>query len=267
MTMTDSQLKYAKDLQYALNQTKQTKSDKTEFWLWSDIATIHANMLDSNQLIIDNDYFHKTLYKNISKTCPELTLVYPEPIHIKTIYTNNENLENIFDKQITRLGCEYFFQKLYNTEFSQAYFLFPNATLSELIKHSDEISLYRVAKKIQTSAKVLSGMLISKTTDYDPNCSADYIWNTIWLEFFQTKDLQILKDKYNITNSPTTHMLPDQWIYVYYLLQDIINFVDPHTVLTIEEIAQQCRQSAKHAHDLFIKYTNHTPEYFLRHLN
>ena len=29
MTTTDSQLKYAEELQYALNQTKQTKSDKT----------------------------------------------------------------------------------------------------------------------------------------------------------------------------------------------------------------------------------------------
>lgn len=267
MTMTDLELKNFQEMQYSLNQTKRKDVNTPEYWLWSDLAKIHNYFLDPNRLIAV-DLFHAKLYDTVCKAASEFRDVFPKPIHVKTINNqtpNRTDLPDIEDQQITRVGCEFFFQKFYNTEFTQAYFLYPNSLLMDLVHKADEITLYRTSKKIQNMTKILVAVIASKTIDYHKIQPFPQIWYTLWSELFNTTDIKGLKNKYNITtNAPTTHLMPSQWIYVYYMLQDVVNYVDKaHETLNLETILQQCRQSAQFQRNSFKKHTEQYPEDFL----
>ncbi len=291
MNLIDLNLEDAKEKLELLNQAKHFNKDQIEFWKWSDIAAIHSDILEQDRLIIV-DYFHTKLKDNIVKTIPGYKYLMSNPVHVKTICNqNNKTLNSIdtgysehnLDQQISRLGCEFYFQKFYNTEFSQAYFLFPNASLTDLINYANEINLYRTSKKIQNVTRIFYAMVADRlkqetTPENVDNLLAeqlkqknktenfDYLLNVIWCELFATTDIQNLKNKYNITNSPTTHLMPEQWIYVYYMLQDIVNYVsEQHEYSTRDRIARQCAESAQIARSKFQKHTegNKNPEDFL----
>lgn len=272
MTMNDDELKKAQETQYLLNQTKKAEQNKPTYWLWSDIASIHSDILNPDYLI-PVDYFHEKLHHNVSKVIPEFRNIFPKPIHVKSISnqtlneTDSPDMEKNLDQQITGLGCEFFCQKFYNTEFSQAYFLFPNASFRELVHYADEICLYRTSKKIQNMTRIFFALVADMCGQTNKKENFDYLLNIIWTELFNVNDIQILKNKYKIANSPTTHLMPNQWIYIYYMLQDIVNNVSPHTYLTIGEIAKQCRESACFQRSSFIKHTEQAPEDFLTPTN
>lgn len=270
MSMTDLELKNAQETQYALKQAKHTEPNKPEYWLWSDIAKIHNHFLDPNRSIAI-DLFHAKLQDAVHKVVPEFRDVFPKPVHIKSIsnqklnYEDSPDMEKNLDQEITRVGCEFFFQKFYNTEFSQAFFLFPNTSVTELVHKADEVNLYRVSKKIQNMTKILVAIIASKTIDYKKIQPFPQIWHTLWSELFGTDDIDGLKAKYNITtNAPTTHLMPSQWIYIYYMLQDVVNYIDnAHAQLDLETILKHCRESARFQRDSFKKHTEKYPEEFL----
>lgn len=265
MAMTDIELKQAQEIQYILNQTKHIEPNKPEYWLWSDLAKAHDYFLDQSRLI-EFDSFHEKLQKQVFKAIPEFRDIFPKPMHIKTI--NNPNLNDIdstytednLDQQITRVGGEFFFQKFYNTEFTQSYFLFPNASFQELVDYASEVNLYRAAKKIRNMTSILVAIVTTKTIKYDKDQTFPQIWHAIWTELFGTNNLDELNQTYNITNAPTTHLRPDQWIYIYYMFQDIVNYIDQHKTLMIEDILEQCRESASFQRNNFKKHTELFPE-------
>ena len=268
----DLDVQSSQEIQYNLNNTKHTDNNQVDFWLWSDIASIHSGMLDKNRLI-PVDYLHEKLQNNVNKVIPEFCDIFPKPVHVKSISNpelneiDSPDMEQNLDQQITRVGAEFFFQKFYKTEFTQAYFLFPNASFMELVHYADEVSLYRVSKKIQNMTRIFFALVAEHSLQIEKKQNFDYLLNITWNELFAVNDIQILKDKYNIENQPTTHLRPDQWIYIYYMLQDITNYIMPHKNITIEEMAQQCRESARFQRSSFIKYTEHGPEDFLTPTN
>ena len=266
MIMTDTELKQAHEAQYILNQTRRTEKYQPDFWLLSDIVKTHPNFLDKNRLIPVYD-FHEKLKKTVFKSVPAFHDVFPHPVHVKTIInpTDSSDKQNKLDQQITNVGCEFYFQQFRETEFTQAYFLFPNASFLELVHNAENINLYRTAKKIQNVTKILVATITSKTIDYDSKKTFEQIWYTLWSELFATKDIDGLKAKHNITtNAPTTHLIPSQWTYIYYMLQDLMHYIDnTHTELMTEDVLKLCRESAQIQRHMFEKHTEHGPEYFL----
>lgn len=265
MTMNDIDLKEAQETQYALNQAKHIDQNKTEFWLWSDIAQIHSSFLNKDNLIA-TDYFHKNLQHAVFEVLPEYHDMFPKPVHVKSVSnqklneTDSPDMEKNLDHQMTRVGCEFFFQKFDNSPLSQTYFLFPEKSVKELSHLSDEISIYHEAKKIQNITKILVAVVAYKTIDFDKKQTFAKIWNTLWTELFGTTDIEQLKNKYSIKNSPTTHLIPNYWMYVRYMLQDCKNYIDTHEMLTSEEVIEQCRESAQIQRHMIEKHTEQKPE-------
>ncbi len=268
MTMNDTDLKIAEETIRALDEAKHVEPRKPEFWLWSDIANIHSSFLDVKHMIMP-DYFHDILQKNVFKKIPEFKYMVSTPIHIKTISKENSNdtQSSDLDQKISRAGCEFIFQKYDNATLTQAYFMFPNKSVVELAHLADEISIYHAAKRIQNATKVLVAIITTKATDYVKEKTVTEVFNTLWKEFFNTTDIKTLKEKFGIKNTPTTHLIPNHWPYVYYMLQECVNALNVHNKLTTEEIMKQCIESAHIQRELFKRHTDHTPEQFLTPTN
>ena len=272
MIVNDTDVKQAKETLRALNDAKHEDPHKPEFWLWSDISNIHSNFLYRDHMIMP-DYFHENLQRTVLKVLPEFQDIVSKPIHVKNVNapdsdnTTIANTEANLDQQITRAGCEFFFQKFDNATLTQAYFLFPNASVIELSHLADEISIYHEAKKIQNITRVFVAIVTSKTIDYVKEKTFQEIWNALWTEFFDTTDINKLKEQFNIKNAPTTHLIPNHWTYVHYMLQDCAHNLDIYDTLTTEKVLNQCHESAKVQRNMLKKHTNQNPEDFLTPTN
>ena len=139
--MTDCELQRNQQIFDTLNRTKKQEPKSPEFWLWSDLASLHPKFLNKSTFI-PVDWFSDKMHATITQSIPAFETMVEQPVHIKTINTNNVcqritpcdtfELEKTMDQKLTRLACEYLFKQYYSAEFTQAYFLFPNATFNEL---------------------------------------------------------------------------------------------------------------------------------------
>ena len=119
-----------------LNSTVYQDSKTPEYWLWSDLKSLYPEFL-GNSSHIPTDWFTDKLHTTITQNVSAFKYMITKPTHIKTIvadnnsdsdYSYNINTESNIDQKLTRLACEFLFKQYRGTEFTQAYFLFPNAS-------------------------------------------------------------------------------------------------------------------------------------------
>ena len=274
--ITDYELQRNQEIFYALNNTKKQEPKSPEFWLWSDLASLYPKFLNKS-VFIPVDWFSDKIHTTITQSVPAFEHLIEKPVHVKTINTNNVyqhitpcdtfELEKTMDQKLTRLACEYLFKQYYGAEFAQAYFLFPNANINELNDKIDDIKIYRRHQDIHNVIRQ-SASIILRVTGRTKATVCEVYKNT-WAKFFDTENLDDLRKQYNIQHSPFDNMqldfscYPNQWDYVYNMFRDMINQLDPHTELEIDDIIGQCEESAQIQRNMMKKHTGKTPEEFL----
>lgn len=274
--ITEYELQRNQEIFDALNKTKKQESKSPEFWLWSDLASLYPKFLNKS-VFIPVDWFSDKIHTTITKSVPAFEVMIKKPVHVKTINTNNVyqhitpcdtfELEKTMDQKLTRLACEYLFKQYYGAEFAQAYFLFPNATFNELNDKIDDIKLYRRHQDINNVAKQAASIIIRTTGRTKASVCEAY--TKTWEKFFGTENLTELKTTYDIQHSIYDHMQPDfqcfpnQWDYVYNMFRDMIIQLDPHQILELDEVIEQCQECAQIQRDMMKKHTGKTPEEFL----
>ncbi len=246
-----------------LNKTKiQAKTDKhQDCWLLSNLSALYPQFLKPD-FKIPIDSFSNNLHEVILQHVHAFEILVDKPIHITTIETKTDNIfENggefkVFDKptdqKLSRLACEYLFKQYRGAEFTQSYFLFPDCSFSELTQKADDIAVYRKYQWVNNVINILTTIILrvtsrSKLSVYDA-------LNVLWGEFLNTTDLQEIKQSYKIEHSPLDHIKPDYWVYMINMFKDIALQLDPHTELDLEDVKNQCRESANNARRFFEKY-------------
>jgi hypothetical protein len=274
--ITEYELQRNREIFDALNETKKQESKSPEFWLWSDLTPLYPKFLNKSTFI-PTDWFSDKMHATIIQNVPAFEAMVEKPVHIKTINTNNVyqqvtpcdtfELEKTMDQKLTRLACEYLFKQYYGAEFAQAYFLFPNATLNELNDKIDDIKIYRRHQDIHNVIRQAASIILrvtgrTKATVYE-------IYQNTWTQFFNTENLADLKKQYNIKHSPFDNiqldfsLYPNQWDYVYNMFRDMINQLDPHEILTLDDVTEQCNECAQIQRYMLKKHTGKNPEEFL----
>jgi len=263
--MTDYEMQRNQEIYNKLNETKKQDPKSPEFWLWSDIASLYPKFLSRLNLIpvdLFSDKLHTTIIKNVSA----FTDKKERPIHIKTIDTNDDTEYTIMynpkktDQKLTRLACEYLFRNYYYTEFTQAYFLFPNMSFYEISEITESVEKYRIYQDIENIKKRLAATILRRTNQNQ--AIVNNAFNIVWSKFFDTKDFNVLIQKYTIEHSPTDHIQPNKWRYIYAMFRDIAIQLEQHTELDFEDVKRQSKASAKIARHIFEKYKE-KPEQFL----
>lgn len=274
--ITDYDLQRNQEIFYALNNSKKQEPKSPEFWLWSDLASLYPKFLNKSAFI-PVDWFSDKMHTTITQSVPAFEAMIEKPVHVKTINTNNVyqhvtpcdtfELEKTMDQKLTRLACEYLFKQYYGAEFAQAYFLYPNATVDELNDKVDDIKIYRRHQDIHNVIRQ-SASIILRVTGRTKATVCEVYKNT-WAQFFDTENLDDLKQQYNIQHSPFDNMqldfscYPNQWDYIYNMFRDMITQLDPHEALETEDVIKQCTESAQIQRNMLKKHTGKTPEEFL----
>lgn len=274
--ITEYELQRNQEIFDTLNKTKKQEAKSPEFWLWSDLTPLYPKFLNKSTLI-PTDWFSDKMHATITQNVPAFKTLVEKPVHTKTINTKNVyqhvkpcdalELEKTMDQKLTRLACEYLFKQYYGAEFAQAYFLFPNATFNELIDKIDDIKIYRRHQDINNVVKQAASIILRTTGK--TKTSVHNVYEHAWAQFFGTENLNELKAKYDIQHSIYDHMqldfqcYPNQWDYVYNMFNDMINQLDPHEILTLDEVIKQCNTCAQIQRHMLNKHTGKNPEEFL----
>lgn len=274
--ITDYELQRNREIFDTLNETKKQEPKSPEFWLWSDLTSLYPKFLNKS-VFIPTDWFSDKMHATITQYVPAFETMVEKPVHVKTINTNNVyqqitpcdtfELEKTMDQKLTRLACEYLFKQYYGAEFAQAYFLFPNATFNELNDKIDDIKIYRRHQDINNVVKQAASIIL-RTTGKTKTFVHD-VYENAWAKFFGTENLAELKAKYDIQHSIYDHMqldfqcYPNQWDYVYNMFRDMINQLDPHEILTLDDVTEQCNECAQIQRHMLNKHTGKNPEDFL----
>ena len=274
--ITDYELQRNREIFDTLNETKKQEPKSPEFWLWSDLTSLYPKFLNKSAFI-PTDWFSDKMHTTIIQNVPAFETMVDKPVHVKTINTNNVyqqvtpcdtfELEKTMDQKLTRLACEYLFKQYYGAEFAQAYFLFPNATFNELIDKIDDIKIYRRHQDINNVVKQAASIILRTTRK--TNMFVHDVYENAWAKFFGTENLAELKAKYDVQHSIYDHMqldfqcYPNQWDYVYNMFRDMINQLDPHQILTLDDVTNECNECAQTQRYMLKKHTGKTPEEFL----
>lgn len=274
--ITEYELQRNREIFDTLNETKKQEAKSPEFWLWSDLTSLYPRFLDKSTFI-PTDWFSDKMHATITQNVPAFKTMIEKPVHIKTINTNNVyqhvtpcdtfELEKTMDQKLTRLACEYLFKQYYGAEFAQAYFLFPNATLNELNDKIDDIKMYRRRQDINNVVKQAASIILRTTGK--PKEYVHDIYGNAWTKFFGTENLTELKNKYDVQHSIYDHMqidfqcYPNQLDYVYNMFRNMINQLDPHQILTLDDVTNECNECAQIQRYMLKKHTGKNPEDFL----
>ena len=281
--LTDNELQKNQQIFETLNKTKKQEPKSQEFWLWSDLASLYPNFFDKS-VFIPTDWFTDRIHATITQNVQAFDAMIEKPVHIQTININNvfqdttpndtptlKTLNKHMDQKLTRLACEYLFKQYFGAEFTQAYFLFPNATLTELNDKIDDIKIYRRHQDIHNIIKQTASIILRITGR--TKATVCEIYNNTWATFFNTKNLDELKEQYNIQHLPFDNMrvdfscYPNQWDYVYNLFRDMKIQLDEHYELELEDVINQGKESAQIQRNLLKKHTGKTPEEFLTRID
>lgn len=274
--ITNYELQRNREIFDTLNETKKQEPKSPEFWLWSDLTSLYPKFLNKSAFI-PTDWFSDKIHTTIIQNVPAFETMVDKPVHVKTINTNNVyqqvtpcdtfELEKTMDQKLTRLACEYLFKQYYGAEFAQAYFLFPNATFNELIDKIDDIKIYRRHQDIHNIIKQTASIILRVTKR--TKATVCEIYNNTWATFFNTQNLDKLKEQYNIQHSLFDNMqldfscYPNQWDYIYNMFRDMKIHLDEHQELELEDVINQGKESAQIQRYMLQKHTGKTPEEFL----
>lgn len=277
--LTDSQLQRNQEIFDTLNKTKKQEPKSPEFWLWSDLASLYPKFFDKS-VFIPTDWFTDRIHTTITQNVQAFDAMIEKPVHIQTININNvfqdttphnipelNTLNKNKDQKLTRLACEYLFKQYFGAEFTQAYFLFPNTTINELNDKIDDIKIYRRHQDIHNIIKQTASIILRVTGR--TKATVCEIYNNTWATFFNTQNLDKLKEQYNIQHSLFDNMqldfscYPNQWDYIYNMFRDMKIHLDEHQELELEDVINQGKESAQIQRYMLQKHTGKTPEEFL----
>ena len=268
--------RYIPSREEVIKQTLNTKryhentlffSDKAipDYWKLSELAFLYPNIFNIKEPIS-----YKTINKitaMVTHTIPEFENLTEQPVHVLTIkdtyniYTPEKQqvktVKNKTNQKLTNVACEYLFRQFDGTEFEQAYFLYPNKSVPELIEFAQDLKFEKIRDQIAKTSNLMSAII--NRAQGATKSSFSEIWSSMWRVLYNVQSMDELRELYNIKTSPIDHMKPKTLIFINSLLQDIVLKFANKTSYTIADVQREVRIKAFYAREQF-RLHGSTPE-------
>lgn len=246
-----------------------SEEEQPSYWNLSDLALMYPNFFDMKSPISAETI--KKINKNVLNHVPEFIDITTDPIHvlnIKATYNiyikDTEELKTVkngTNQKLTRVACEHLFRQYKGAEFEQAYFMFPHKSVDELIQASHTIRFERIRDQVAASSNILSAII--NRSNGARNFSFGEVWSAMWRAFYNVRDMDELRTRFNIKKSPLDYMKPQTLIYVNSLLQEIILKFCNDNFVHIDEIRDFATTKMLLARARFIRYGSKPEEQLL----
>lgn len=236
-----------------------------DYWKLSDLAFLYPNIFDVKKPISSKTI--NRMKDMVIHAIPEFKTLTKQPVHILTIkdtyniYTPGKQqvktVKNKTNQELTNVACEYLFRQFNGTEFEQAYFLYPNKSVQELIDFAQELKFEKIRDQIAGTSNLLSA-IINRAQDATKTSFSE-VWSLMWRVLYNTKSMDELRELYNIKTSPIDYMKPKTLIFINSLLQDVVLKFANKNFYTIADIYKEVRIKAFFAREQF-RLHGSTPE-------
>ena len=253
-----------------LQKRKQSKGNtlfETEpkyFWRLSDLSLMYPDVFNP-QVPFSSTYIYNFNHSKTNEAfLKELDYI---PVHFENIretYNIRDSMGRMLTKNgknqnLSNVACEHVFNKHIGYHIEQAYFIYPNASLTELYKQSEEIKLAHARQQIAQTMKELSSFINRCSCKRGPDPYALIIGN-FWNTLFNAENSYELHTNNNIKSylSPLDYMRANTLNYINKLFRNVIEQFENKDV-TFDQIMLSLTDAAQKAR-YFFATKNTTPE-------